>query len=85
MKTTEEMEQPAKQYQIEAVTVQLNSVNLKLDQLLLGQKDYVTHTQLEEAKKQIEEKYGPIYKLFWVFITAIVIEGALIAFQFKQG
>lgn len=96
MKSTEEMEQPAKQWQVEAVTVQLNSVNLKLDQLLQSQKDYVTHSQLDEHTKQqaeytdskikvIETKYDPITKLFWALVTAICIEGGLIGFQMWKG
>jgi hypothetical protein len=96
MKSTEEMEQPAKQWQVEAVNVQLKEVSHKLDQLLQSQKDYVTHSQLEETSKQhreytddkvrvLETKYGPIYRLFWALMTAICIEAALIAFQIQKG
>lgn len=82
--TTDEMERPAKQYQIDAVNVQLTMVNEKLDQILEGQKAYVTHKEFLAYKKQIDEKYGPIYKLFWLFIAALLIEGGLIAFQFSK-
>lgn len=89
MKTTQEMEQPAKQYQIEAIHVQLKSANDKLDNLLQIQNDYVTHPQLQESerkqKEYVDTKYGPIYKLFWAALTALVVASALIVLQLQKG
>lgn len=88
-KTAEEMEQPAKIYHIDAVMRQLDLVDKKVDQILDGQKDYVIHAQLEEAEKRMREyvdtKYGPIYKLFWAVLTALIVASALIMLQLQKG
>jgi hypothetical protein len=93
--TTAEMEQPAKQWQIEAVILGQKLSNDKLDQILEAQKNYVTHADLEEAAKKSAEytdakvevlntKYGPIYKLFWALIVAVCVQAALLVFQLNK-
>lgn len=90
----EEMEQPAKRWQVQAIQDQVQTANKKLDVLIA--KDYITPKELIESEKKlidfvngkievIETKYSPIYKLFWALMTAIVIESGLLVFQLVKG
>lgn len=89
--STDEMEQPAKQWQVKSVQEELERVNDKLDTILDVTKHYVTQGQLDAIAKDnrdytdnkvtiLEGKYGPIYKLFWALIVAIVVEAAVAVF-----
>lgn len=89
------MEQSAKQWQIADMQKELQLVNGKLDTLIEAARVYVTQDQLrhtikeareytDDKQKLIEERYGPIYKLFWAAITGIVVQAGLIAFLFTK-
>ena len=93
--STNEMEQPAKQWQIADMQKELQMVNNKLDTLIEAAKVYVSQEQLnktlaeakdytDDKQRLVEERYGPIYKLFWAAITAIVVQAGLIAFLFTK-
>lgn len=92
MKTTEEMEQPAKQWQMEAINTEIKSVNVKLDNLLSAQNGYVSQVQLEETEKTAKEytdnqlsvlkaKYDPLYKLFWSLLAAVLAQVGFLIYQ----
>lgn len=92
--TVEEMEQPAKQWQVEAVNVQLKAmdanINSKMDQLLKGSEAYATKEELLEVKKDAREytdakfkEVAPFIKIFWAVITAVIVAAVLMYFQLK--
>lgn len=87
--TTEQMEQPAKQWQMVAVEKELKEINIKLDRFINTAEGYASRAELELVKKEMREyvedkvkeakgiidaKYDPIYKLFWAIITAVILE-----------
>lgn len=89
--STDEMEQAAKQWQVKGVQDELKQVNDKLDAILDNTKNHVTQNQLDTVTQDyksytdskitiLEGKYGPIHKLFWALITAVVIESMVAVF-----
>lgn len=90
--TQEEMEQPAKQWQMEAINTEMKSVNSKLDNLLNAQNGYATQSQLEDIEKaakkytddeiaKLKAKYDLPYKLIWAALTAAVVQTIYLAYQ----
>lgn len=88
----DEMEKPAKQWQVAAIQKDIHDLNTKMDQLLQASNSYVTQQDLEDHSKEsnkyitnqvalIRAKYDPIYKLFWALITAVAIESAVLVLQ----
>lgn len=91
-KTTEEMEQPAKQWQMEALNTELKEVNSKLDNIMRSQNSYVSQAQLKEVERKTKEyadnkvsvlraKYDPLYRLFWALVTAVAVQAIFLAYQ----
>ena len=98
--TTEEMEQPAKQWQMAAVQTELKGVNEKLDTLIEAARGYAAHADVEMAAKEsraytdqkvkelkavTEAKYDPFVKLTWALITAICIAIATSVVAIKRS
>lgn len=92
MKSTQEMEQPAKQWQMEAINTEMKAVNVKLDNLLSTQNGYASQSQLKEIEDKskaytdsqlnvLKAKYDPLYKLFWALMTAVLVQAAFLVYQ----
>lgn len=92
----DEMEKPAKQWQVADIQKDIHQLDKKMDQLLETANSYVTRHELEESGKTsinfvteqivlLKAKYDPIYKLFWALITAVVIETAVLVLQFTYN
>lgn len=93
MGTQEDMEKPAKQWQVADIQKDLKTLNGKIDQLLDTSKSYVTTQQLKDSELAqqkfvteqvivIKTKYDPIYRMFWALMTGVVVETAVIVLQF---
>lgn len=93
MGAQEDMEKPAKQWQVADIQKDLKILDGKIDQLLDTSKSYVTDKQLQDSELAqqkfitdqimiIRTKYDPIYKMFWALLTAIVIETVVLVLQF---
>lgn len=82
--TQEELEQPVKGYQLQAVQVELEGVNKKLDKVITQTSGLVTCAQLDATKKEIFEtvelKYGAKIKfqdkIFWL-VAGTAITGVV--------
>lgn len=93
MSAQDEMEKPAKQWQVADIQKDLKILDGKMDQLLITSKAYVTDQQLKDSEVAqqkllneslvvIRTKYDPIYKMFWALMTGVVIETAVLVLQF---
>lgn len=80
-KSQNELEQPAKVYQLDAVENKVDLALGKLDQIVSSIDGVVTNIQLESRLKKMEEdiksdvdiKYGPIKNGAWVVLGAVVL------------
>lgn len=93
MGVQDEMEKPAKQWQVADMQKDLKTLNGKMDQLLITSKAYITVQQLKDSEVAqqkllnesltvIRTKYDPIYRMFWALMTGVVIETAVLVLQF---
>ena len=93
--TTDEMEQPAKQWQMAAIQAELKVISGQITQLLDTATNYATHKDVQEATERqqaytdekynvLEAKIGPIVKLFWTLVTALVITTATVVVQISM-
>lgn len=84
-KSQDELEQPAKVYQLDAVESKVDQAIIKLDTLIAQTSSVVTHAQLaaelKEAKKEIHLTYGPMKENLKWFTRAVILEGLAILAQ----
>lgn len=89
----DEMEKPAKQWQVADIQKDTKALNRKMDQLLDTSKSYVTIQQLSSSQLEqqrfvteqitvVRTKYDPIYRMFWALMTGVVLETAVLVLQF---
>lgn len=91
MKSTEEMEQPAKRWEVAAISEQVKVANNKLD-ILINQ-PRITKEQVSEMIdsriKDVHAKYDPVYSAAkWfagVLIVAVVGQVVYLWFQLTGG
>lgn len=80
-KTQDELEQPAKVYQLNAVETKVDQLLSEVKQIAQSINGVVTNTQLEarlekfekDLKEDIATEYGPIKKGAWVVLAAVVL------------
>lgn len=84
-KSQEELEQPAKVYQLNSVETKVDAMNLKLDTLLTQTSTFVSQSQLQEILNERDKKihlvYGPMKRNLTWFIRTSIVEALAIAGQ----